>query len=191
MLILRYLRPAVVQTRLFTVLTGLVYPLIMTGIAQAVFPIQAGGSLIRGSDGAVIGSALIGQAFTQDKYLWPRPSATADSPYNAAASGGSNLGPTSKALVDRIASDAEKLGATKEHPVPIDLVTASASGLDPDLSPDAALYQVPRIAKARGLSEDAVRTLVESRIEPRLLGLFGEPRINVLGLNQALDAVKP
>jgi potassium-transporting ATPase KdpC subunit len=186
---IRFVRPAVVLTLLFTGLTGLAYPLVMTGIAQAVFPAEAGGSLIRKTGGTVQGSALIGQAFTQDRYFWPRHSATSGSPYNAVASGGSNLGPTSKALVDRIRADADRLGASSERPVPVDLVTASASGLDPDLSPAAALYQVPRVAKARGLDETTLRRLVEGAAQPRLLGILGEPHVNVLALNLALDAV--
>lgn len=186
---IRFIRPAVVLTLLFTGLTGLAYPLAMTGIAQAVFPAQAEGSLIRKTDGMVQGSTLIGQMFTQDRYFWPRPSATTDSPYNAVASGGSNLGPTSKALVDRIRADADRLGASSERPVPVDLVTASASGLDPDLSPAAALYQVPRVAKARRMEEATLRHLVESATQPRLLGILGEPHVNVLALNRALDAV--
>jgi len=186
---IRHIRPAIVLTLLFTGLTGLVYPLAMTGVARAVFPAQAEGSLIRRADGAVVGSALIGQNFTSDRYFHPRPSATAETPYNAAASGGSNLGPTSKALVDRVTEEAGNLGATGENPVPVDLVTTSASGLDPDISPEAARYQVARVAKARGLPEAAVKTLVESRIEGRTLGLLGEPRVNVLKLNLALDTL--
>jgi len=185
---IRHIRPAIVLTLLFTGLTGLAYPLAMTGVAQAMFPAQAEGSLIRKAD-AVVGSALIGQSFTSERYFHPRPSATADTPYNAAASGGSNLGPTSKALVDRVTAAAGELGAAPETPVPVDLVTTSASGLDPDISPAAALYQAARVAKVRGLPEAAVKKLVESRIEGRTLGLLGEPRVNVLKLNLALDAL--
>lgn len=186
---IRELRPALVLTALLTVLTGVAYPLAMTGVARAVFPFQAEGSLIRGADGTVLGSALIGRNFTSERYFRSRPSATPDTPDNAASSGGSNLGPTSRALVDRVAAAARDLGAEPGRPVPIDLVTTSASGLDPDISPAAALYQVPGVAKARGLSEAAVRSLVESRIEGRTLGVLGEPRVNTLRLNLALDAL--
>ena len=196
---LRELRPAILILVLLTLITGLAYPLAMTAIAGVIFPKQAQGSLIE-KDGKVIGSSLIGQEFKDDKYFHGRPSATsapdpADStktvsaPYNAANSGGSNLGPTSKALNDRIKDDVEKLKA--ENPtasVPIDLVTTSASGLDPDISPGAALFQVPRVAKARNMPEDRVRELVTQNTKGRLLGLLGEPRVNVLALNLALDA---
>ena len=195
---LREIRPAIVLLLLLTAITGLAYPLAMTAIAGAIFPKQAQGSLIE-KDGKVIGSALIGQEFKDDKYFHGRPSATsapdpADSsktvsaPYNAANSGGSNLGPTSKALADRIKDDVEKLKA--ENPlasVPVDLVTTSASGLDPDISPDAALFQVPRVAKARNMSEDVVRQMVVMSTQGRLAGLLGEPRVNVLALNLVLD----
>jgi K+-transporting ATPase ATPase C chain len=197
-MIAQQLRPAFVLLVLFAILTGLVYPLVITGIAQTVFPHQANSSLIE-KDGKVIGSALVGQSFTDAKYFWGRPSTTtapdpADStktvpaPYNAANSAGSNLGPTSKALMDRIAGDVEKLrGEDKSRPVPVDLATASGSGLDPDITPAAALFQVPRIANARGMTETVVRQLVESHIQGRVLGLFGEPHVNVLLLNLALD----
>jgi K+-transporting ATPase ATPase C chain len=196
---LKEIRPAILVLLLLTLITGLAYPLAMTGIAGAIFPRQAQGSLIE-RDGKVIGSALIGQEFKDDKYFHGRPSATttpdpADSsksvpaPYNAANSGGSNLGPTSKALNDRIKEDVDKLKA--ENPaagVPVDLVTTSASGLDPDISPEGALFQVPRVAKARGVAEDKVRQLVAENTSGRLIGIFGEPRVNVLALNLALDA---
>ena len=192
------IRPAVVLLVLLTAITGLVYPLAITGIAGAIFPVQAQGSLIE-KDGKVIGSSLIGQVFADDKYFHGRPSATVtpdpkdpskniDAPYNAANSGGSNLGPTNKALIDRVKGDVDKL--KEENPnaaVPIDLVTTTGSGLDPHISPEAALFQVPRVAKARNLPEDRVRQLVGDRIEGRFLGLLGEPRVNVLALNLALD----
>ena len=198
---LREIRPAILVLLLLTLITGLAYPLAMTGVAGAIFPKQAQGSLIE-RDGKVVGSALIGQEFKDDKYFHGRLSATtapdpADAsktvpaPYNAANSGASNLGPTSKALNDRIKEDVEKLKA--ENPstsVPIDLVTTSASGLDPDISPEGALFQVPRVAKARGMSEDKVRQLVAENTSGRLIGIFGEPRVNVLELNLALDAAK-
>ncbi|WP_315701113.1 MULTISPECIES: K(+)-transporting ATPase subunit C [unclassified Bradyrhizobium] len=195
---LREIRPAIFVLLALTLITGLIYPLAMTGIAGAVFPAQAGGSLMM-RNGQVVGSALIGQEFKDDKYFHGRPSATTapdpndstktvPAPYNAANSGGSNLGPTSKALADRIKDDVEKLKA--ENPsqaVPVDLVTTSASGLDPDVSPGAALFQVPRVAKARNLPEDKVRALVVLNTQGRFLGLLGEPRVNVLALNLALD----
>src|SRR6201989_2330071 len=196
---LREIRPAIVLLVALTIITGLVYPLAMTGLAGVLFPSQAQGSLIE-RDGKVVGSALIGQEFKEDKYFHGRPSATlapdpSDStktvpaPYNAANSGASNLGPTSKALNDRVKEDVEKLKAENPSmPVPIDLVTTSASGLDPDISPEGALFQVPRVAKARNLSEDRVRQLVTEQTQGRLGGLLGEPRVNVLALNLALDA---
>ncbi|HEV2159037.1 K(+)-transporting ATPase subunit C [Bradyrhizobium sp.] len=195
---LREIRPAIVLLLVLTAITGLAYPLAMTGIAGAIFPAKAQGSLIE-RDGKVVGSALIGQEFKEDKYFHGRLSATlapdpndstktVSAPYNAANSGGSNLGPTSKALADRLKEDVDKLKA--ENPgaaVPVDLVTTSASGLDPDISPEAAQFQIPRVAKARNLPEDAVKQLVASNTEGRLLGLLGEPRVNVLALNLALD----
>jgi K+-transporting ATPase ATPase C chain len=196
---LREIRPAILILLLLTLITGLAYPLAMTEIANAILPKQAQGSLIE-RDGKVIGSALIGQEFKSDKYFHGRPSATtapdpADpaktvpAPYNAASSGASNLGPTSKALNDRIKEDVDKLKAENpSSPVPIDLVTTSASGLDPDISPEGALFQVPRVAKARNMPEERVRQLVSENISGRLIGLFGEPRVNVLALNLALDA---
>jgi K+-transporting ATPase ATPase C chain len=195
---LKEIRPALVILVALTLVTGLAYPLAMTGIAGVIFPGQARGSIIE-RDGKVIGSTLIGQEFTSDKYFHGRPSATTapdpndstktvPAPYNAANSGGSNLGPTSKALIDRIKEDVEKLKAENPSmPVPIDLVTTTASGLDPDVSPEGALFQVPRIAKARNLPESAVRKLVDDHVEGRLAGLLGEPRVNVLALNLALD----
>ncbi|WP_426420086.1 K(+)-transporting ATPase subunit C [Bradyrhizobium genosp. A] len=195
---LREIRPAIVLLLVLTAITGLAYPLAMTGIAGAIFPAQAQGSLIE-KDGKVIGSALIGQEFKDDKYFHGRPSATlapdpndstktVSAPYNAANSGGSNLGPTSKALADRLKEDVDRLKAENPNTaVPVDLVTTSASGLDPDISPEAAQFQVPRVAKARNVSEDSLKMLVASNTQGRLLGLFGEPRVNVLALNLALD----
>lgn len=190
MKIVSEIRPALVMLALFTVLTGAAYPALVTGIAQVTMPWQANGSLVVGSDGQVIGSELIGQPFDDPRYFWSRPSATGPSAYNGAASSGSNLGPTNPALEEAITGRVAALREAdpgNDAPVPVDLVTASGSGLDPDISPAAALYQVPRIARARGLSEDAVRGLVEEHVERRTLGILGEPRVNVLRLNLALD----
>jgi len=196
---LKELRPAISVLVLLTAITGVAYPLAMTGVAGVLFPAQAEGSLIE-RDGKVIGSSLIGQEFKGANYFHGRPSATTRAdpqdatktvpqPYNAVNSMGSNLGPTSKALSDRIKEDVEKLKAENPStPVPVDLVTTSGSGLDPNISPEGALFQVPRVAKARGLGEDRVRALVNEKTEGRLLGVLGEPRVNVLALNLALDA---
>jgi potassium-transporting ATPase KdpC subunit len=197
----REIRPAIVILLALTLITGLIYPLAITGIAGVVFPDQAQGSLVRRGD-AVVGSTLIGQQFTSERYFHGRPSATttpdpADAtksvpaPYNAANSGGSNLGPSNKALIDRVQGDIDAL--KKENaaaPIPPDLVTTSASGLDPHVSPEAALFQVPRVAKARNMPEDWLRQIVNEHVEPRFFGLLGEPRVNVLALNMALDAAR-
>jgi potassium-transporting ATPase KdpC subunit len=196
---LREIRPAIILVIALTLITGLVYPLAMTGIAQVLFPRQANGSLID-KDGKIIGSTLIGQVFADDKYFHGRPSATnapdpndatktVDAPYNTGNSMGSNLGPTNKALIDRVKGDVDKLKEENpKSPVPIDLVTTTGSGLDPHISPEAAYFQVPRIAKARNMPEDRVRQMVSENIEGPTLGLLGEPRANVLALNIALDS---
>jgi potassium-transporting ATPase KdpC subunit len=195
---LKEIRPAIVFVVALTVITGLVYPFVMTGVAGVIFPYQAQGSIVE-RDGKVVGSALIGQEFTSESYFHGRPSATVapdpndstktvPAPYNAANSGGSNLGPTNKALIERVQSDVEKLKQENPSaPVPIDLVTTTGSGLDPDISPAAALFQVPRVSKASNMPEDRVRQLVDEHVEGRTLGFLGEPRVNVLALNLALD----
>jgi K+-transporting ATPase ATPase C chain len=192
------LRPAIVSLALLTLITGLIYPLVVTGVAQAVFPRQANGSLIT-RNGQAIGSELIGQSFDDPKYFWGRLSATSPYPYNAfdaqtlTGSSGSNYGPLNPALTDAVKARIQALKAAdpgNTAPIPVDLVTASGSGLDPDISPAAALYQVPRVARARGLSQEMVRQLVDQHIEGRQLEILGEPRVNVLELNLALDALR-
>jgi potassium-transporting ATPase KdpC subunit len=187
------LRAALVAFLLLSVITGLIYPCVVTGVAQVLFPQQANGSLITNASGQVIGSSLIGQPFDDPKYFWGRLSATSPYPDNAAASSGSNLGPTNKALIDEVQGRIDALHKAdpgNTAPIPVDLVTSSGSGQDPDISPDAALYQVHRVASARGLDEARVRQLVAQYIQPRVFGILGEERVNVLQLNLALDALK-
>ena len=198
---LQHLRPALVMILAFTALTGIAYPMALTGVAQVMAPAAANGSLVV-KDGKIIGSSLVGQAFSSERYFRPRPSATSaadpadssktvDAPYNAAASAGSNLGPITQKLLDRVKGDIASLrSADVTGPVPVDAVTASASGLDPDVTPEAAYMQVPRVANARGMQEARLRQLVLAHIEGRALGIFGEPHVNVLALNLALDALK-
>ncbi len=200
---LRQIRPALVLLVALTLITGLAYPLAMTALAGILFPYQAQGSLLVDKDGHTIGSDLIGQAFASDRFFHGRPSATTEpdpkdptktvpTPYAADSSGASNYGPTNKALIDRVQGDLDKLKAENPGvPVPMDLVTTSASGLDPHISPEAALFQVPRIAKTRKIPADRVQALVQDHVEGRTFGLFGEPRVNVLALNVALDALAP
>ena len=188
-MILKHLVSSVLALLLFTLLTGIVYPLAVTGLAQVLFPSRANGSLITRQD-SVMGSELIGQPFSAPRYFWSRLSPTSPFPYNAGASTGSNLGPTNPALLDEVQArlgDLKKADSTNLLPVPVDLATSSSSGLDPDISVAAALYQVPRVARSRGLREEAVRALVEASIRGRTLGVLGEPRVNVLRLNLALD----
>ena len=187
-MIMKNLRTAILMTLATTILLGIVYPLFITGVAQVIFPDKANGELIRRGDGVIIGSRIIGQPFSGPGYFHSRPSAAGAAGYDAGASCASNLGPTNKTLIDRVKTDVEKLqGENPGKPVPIDLVTTSASGLDPHISPVAAEFQVPRVARERGLSENDVRQVVAAHSEGRTLGLFGEPRVNVLLLNLDLD----
>jgi K+-transporting ATPase ATPase C chain len=185
--ILSSLRPALVMTLLFALLLGLAYPLALTGVGQVLFPSQANGSLVE-QDGKVIGSTVVGQAFTSERYFQTRPSAAGKDGYDGLASSGSNLGPTSQVLADRVKADvARHQTAAPGRPVPSDLVTTSASGLDPDISPEAAFYQVDRVARVRGIDPRALRRLVTQHVEPPLLAFIGEPRVNVFELNRRLD----
>ena len=187
------LRPALVLFLILTAITGIAYPLVVTGIAQVIFPAQAAGSLVI-SRGKVVGSSLVGQNFSDPQHFWSRPSATAPQPYNGMASSGSNLGPLNPALTDGIKARIDALhqaDPTNNAPIPVDLVTASGSGLDPDISLAAANYQVPRVARERGLQPQAVQALVAAHAQGQWLGILGEPRVNVLALNLALDAMKP
>ena len=188
---IKHLKPAIILFVLLTLLTGVIYPLLVTGLAQWLFPIQANGSLMTDAQGKVTGSALIGQPFNDPKHFWGRPSATAPFPYNASASIGSNLGPTNPALIDGIKARLHTLkdaDPDNKAPVPVDLITASASGLDPHISPAAADYQINRVAKARNLKPEVIHALIAKNTEPRQWGFLGEPRVNVLTLNLALDA---
>lgn len=189
---MKNLKTAILMTIVTTVLLGLIYPLLVTGLAQVIFPDKANGSLIKRADGAVVGSRLIGQPFSSPGYFRPRPSAAGAAGYDAGASSGSNLGPTNHKLIDRIKADVEKLRAENPgQPVPVDLVTTSGSGLDPHISPAAAEFQVPRVARERGMSEEETRRIVADNTEGRQFGFLGEPRVNVLTLNLALDEQRP
>lgn len=186
------LKPAILMLIVFTVICGGIYPAVVTGIAQAVFPHQAQGSFIIGADGREIGSTLIGQPFSGPKYLWPRPSATPDFAYDPAVSGGSNAGPTNPAYLGTVGERVKALRAAGvTGSIPAELVQASASGLDPHISPEAAALQIPRVARARNLSEETLRRIVAERTEPRQFGIFGEPRVNVLAVNAVLDKLTP
>jgi potassium-transporting ATPase KdpC subunit len=190
---LKIIRTTIVLFSLLTVLTGLIYPLVITGIAQALFPMKATGSLIKASDGSIVGSKLIGQSFNDPKYFWGRLSATAGNPYNAAASGGSNLSVSNQALLDQVQARIDALQAadpTNTLTIPVDLVTASASGLDPDISIASANYQAARVARVRNIAIETVKSLIDQNTSGRVLGFIGEPRVNVLNLNIALDALK-
>ena len=189
---LKQIKPAIIMLLVWTVITGMLYPLIVTGLSQLFFPKQANGSLMVDANANIIGSALIGQAFNDPSYFWGRPSATSPYPYNAAASSGSNLGPTNPVLAETVQTRIQRLKAAdpeNQQPIPVDLITASASGLDPHISPAAANYQISRVAKARNMSRVKLRALVETHTEPRQWLILGEPRVNVLILNLALDGV--